>query len=170
MRRAALRGFIAASLVTATLAAASPAHADAVEVRFGVSAGHYLPATYCIVEVPQGATGTDVLDAAVDAYCIEGYQMDGSWLECVTIAAEPICSQVHEDPLCCGTHYWAIYEDLGAFSPHALSGFSAGNPTHARLMGEVDVEHTELLLSFESWTKCLGFIVTELWPLCHPDF
>lgn len=135
-----------------------------VTVRFGVSTGHYAPGA-CVLSVPQGTSGTGVLNAAVAKGCIAGYQMDGSWLRCVAVVGgAPVCSDVHTNPLCCGTHYWAIYEDAGAVAPHALSGFSAGNATHTRLLGHVAVQHTELVLSFESWAKCLAYPA-----LCNPD-
>lgn len=154
---------VLALAILAVAMTASPARAANVTVRFGVSAGAYAPGT-CFLSVPQGTNGLGVLDAAIDEGCIQEYEMDGEWLRCVKAALTPVCSDVHENPLCCGTLYWAIYEDLGAFSPHALSGFSAGNVTHTRLMGEVNVQHKELVLSLESWTKCLA------WPvLCNSD-
>lgn len=154
---------VAALAILAVATTAVPAHADDVTVRFGVSAGHYAPGT-CSLSVAQGTNGLGVMDAAVAAGCIEGYEMDGAWLRCVTVAAEPVCSDVHEDPFCCGTLYWAIYEDLGAVAPHALADFSTGNATHSRLLGQVPVAHTELVLSLETWVACLGFPV-----LCNPD-
>jgi hypothetical protein len=154
---------VLALAIVAVWTTATPAQAANVIVRFGLSAGHYAPGA-CLLSVPQGANGLGVLDAAIAAGCILDYEMDGEWLQCVTVAVEPVCSNVDDDPLCCATHYWAIYEDLGAVAPHGLSGFSAGNTTHMRLMGQVGVEHEELVLSYESWAKCLA------WPaLCNPD-
>jgi hypothetical protein len=160
--RKATRIVVALAVLT-VFATAAPARADNVTVRFGISVGHYVPGT-CMLSVPPGTSGTGVMDAAVTNGCIDGYEMDGAWLRCITIASEPICSDVDEDPLCCATHYWAIYEDLGAVAPHPLDDFTAGTTTHARLMGEVGVAHTELVLSFESWAKCLAYPV-----LCNPD-
>ena len=165
MRKATRIVVALAILAVFSMTTAFPARAANVTVRFGISAWHYKPGA-CLVSVAQGANGLDVLDAAIAKGCIQDYEMDGEWLQCVTIAAgQPVCSDVDDDPLCCGTLYWAIYEDLGAVSPHALSGFSAGTITHdVRLMGVVDVGHTELVLSYESWGKCLTFPV-----LCNPE-
>ncbi len=162
MRHAARLVLALVTLAVVTTAGPGRAEAD-VTVRFGVSVGHYAPGA-CLVSVPQGTDGLGVLDAAVAAGCIAGYEMDGSWLRCVSVVDEaPLCSDVHQDPTCCATHYWAVYEDVGAVAPHALSGFSAGNGGHARLYGKVEVGHTELVLSYESWGKCLAYPV-----LCNP--
>lgn len=150
-------------VVLALSVTASPARAADVTVRFGLSVGHDAPGA-CLVDVAQGTNGQGVLNAAMAKGCIAGYEMDGEWLRCVTIAVQPVCSDVHEDPLSAGTHYWAIYEDLGAVAPHGLSGFSAGNAGHPRLAGQVPVAHTELVLSFESWAKCLAYPA-----LCNPE-
>lgn len=154
---------VLALVVLALTFAAQPARADDVLVRFGISTGHYAPGA-CPVTVPQGTSGLGVLDAAVELGCIGGYEMDGGWLRCVTIGVVPVCSDVHKDPLSAGTHYWAIYEDAGAVAPHGIDGFSAGNATHSRALGNVPVGHTELVLSFESWGKCLAYPA-----LCNPD-
>lgn len=152
------------AVAATTVAPSNPARAANVTVRFGVSVGHYAPGA-CLVSVPQGTGGIGVLNAAVKKGCIKSYQMDGYWLRCVELAAGgPICSDVHKNPMCCGTHYWAVYEDGGAVAPHAVADFSAHNVTHHRLTGAVPVAHEELVLSYESWGKCLGYPA-----LCNPD-
>lgn len=169
--RTAIARVTALILVVVTLSAL-PAHA-AVTVKFGISAGHYLPdGVACQVTVAQGASGVAVLNKAVDAECIDDYELEifpgfGHFVRCITKVVE-ICAE--GETVADATHYWAFYEDLGLYSPHGIDDFSAGNATHDRLFGNVPVNHTEFVLSLESFTKCLGFIANENWPLCNPNF
>lgn len=93
-----------------------PTRADAATVTFGVSLATWLPGT-CAVDVPQGADGIDVLDAAQDEGCILSYEtVDtsfGPYLKCVN----GICDSV--------ATYWCLYYD-GEPAHVGLTGFDAG--------------------------------------------
>jgi hypothetical protein len=112
-------------LLTAALATvavtAAPAHAADVTVHFGLSAGTYAPTgAACTLTVPAGASGLQVLDAAVANLCINSYDTVtfdfGTFVSCI----DEVCGQTTP---AAGT-YWNMYEN-GVSTWYGVDGFSA---------------------------------------------
>jgi hypothetical protein len=103
----------------------SPARAADVTVDFGLSAGAYAPTALCALSVPDGADGIAVLDAAVEARCIESYESQdfgelGAFVNCIN----HICGQFVPTPAASAGTYWAFYVD-GAPSQTGVSFYEA---------------------------------------------
>jgi hypothetical protein len=109
----------------ALAATAVPAHASDVTVSLAVSAGRYAPTgAACALSVPAGATGVDVLDAAVAQHCVTSYDTVtypgfGTFLTCL----DEVCGNGGTGTV--GT-YWNMYEN-GASTAYGVDGFSAAD-------------------------------------------
>lgn len=133
------RSMLAAALVTALAAPFAQGNADvAITVWIdAVPTGGSALADRCTVNVPAGADGFAVLEAARVAGCADGYTFVGGFLDCVDGAgAKPnLCTACPPPYLACA--YWALWVD-GKYADEGLAGFSAG-------------ENRDLGVAFELW-------------------
>lgn len=137
VKRAAILFLVVLSLFGAVPAA----RADNVEVKFGISAGYWLPTgAACTVSVPAGASGVAVLDAALANLCIAEYSLRyftccGNFVYSINFVPGP----VDGDPL--GTTFWMMFEN-GAATGYGVDGFSAD-------------PGDELVFAYAAWPPCL---------------
>ncbi len=119
-----LRPILSLAAAAALAVVPAPAHAVNVTVGFGISVGTHLPTgQFCPVDVPAGANGLAVMDAAVAAGCIESYETEvypfGAYVRCINrVCAAP--------PEALFLTYWHMYEN-GVSTSYGVSDFVASS-------------------------------------------
>ena len=93
------------ALAALALLLAPAAATDLVQVRLDLTLAHHALPAYksCTVDVPAGADGGDVLDAARESGCISGWQHDSFGASRYVTCIDGLCQQT-------GT-FWALYVD-----------------------------------------------------------
>jgi len=113
-----------AASVLAVVGVSLPASASSVTVKLAISVEHKAPTgSLCPVQVPAGANGIAVLNAAVKKHCIVSYKTQsfpgfGDFVRCI----DRIC-EIDKPTFIA---YWAMYEN-GHFTSYGVDGFVA-NP------------------------------------------
>ncbi len=127
-------------LAVLTLFTAAPAHAATVPVTFGISVGTHAPTSaLCELSVAAGTDGLVVLEAAVDAGCIQSYHAQGPtefgyYVDCINEVCADSVSTLY-------LTYWGMFEN-GKATSYGVSGFRAA-------AGD------ELTFAYTTWAPCL---------------
>lgn len=109
---------LVAGLAASGLVVPAPAHATGtVTMYFAVSIGVYVPGRGCEMTVPEGTSGLDVMDAAVDQGCIRSYATvptsQGNYVTCINRFCERYPAL-----------FWLMYEN-GELADHGVDDFVA---------------------------------------------